>query len=94
MSIVTVLDITFIADKAQEALGLFDDILVATRAFEGCEGVDVLVQQDDKTRVLVIERWASIEADTAYRAWRASEGPSPLAAYIAAAPTVRFFDPR
>jgi quinol monooxygenase YgiN len=93
MSVVAFLDVRFTPDTAAEALGVLDDVLVATRAFEGCLGVEVLVQADDPARVVVVERWASMEADTAYRAWRQSEGPGALAPYVAGL-AVTHFAPR
>ena len=93
MSVVAFLDVRLKPATAAEALGVLDGVLVATRAFEGCLGVEVLVQADDPTRVVVVERWASMEADTAYRAWRQSEGPGALAPYVTGL-TVTHFDPR
>lgn len=93
MPVVAFLDVRFTAETATEALAVLDDVLVATRAFDGCLGVEVLVQADDPAHVVVVERWASMEADTAYRAWRRSEGPGALAPYVTGL-TVTHFDPR
>ncbi|MGD9957205.1 MAG: putative quinol monooxygenase [Candidatus Nanopelagicales bacterium] len=82
MSILAILDLTLAAETAAAALPVLDDVLVATREFAGSEGVEVLVQSDDPTHVLVLERWASREADTAYRAWRAEQGDSPLTPFV------------
>ncbi len=48
--------------------------LLATRAFDGCLGVDVIQDSDDPARLIAVERWASLEHDRAYRAWRQGEG--------------------
>jgi heme-degrading monooxygenase HmoA len=47
---------------------------VATRAFDGCLGVEVFEDHDDRSRVVVVEHWASLAHDRAYRAWREGEG--------------------
>lgn len=93
MSILAILDLTLRAETAAEALDVLDDVLVATRAFAGNEGVEVVVQSDAPTRVLVLERWASREADTAYRVWRSEQGDSALTPFVLGL-AVTHFDPR
>ncbi|MFC6237004.1 putative quinol monooxygenase [Longivirga aurantiaca] len=93
MSILAILDLTLRPESTSEALAVLDDVLVATRGFTGNLGVEVIVQTDDPAHVLVLERWESMEADTAYRAWRASEGRSALAPYVLGL-SVTHFDPR
>ncbi len=66
-------------------------ILKDTRAFEGCLGVDVLIDNADPTHIVVVERWASEERDAAYRAWRAGDGQSNLASLIASPPVLTKF---
>jgi quinol monooxygenase YgiN len=66
-------------------------ILSATRAFEGCLGVDVLIDTADPTHIVVVERWASEERDAAYRAWRAGDGKTNLASLVASAPVLTKF---
>ena len=82
MTVLAILDVRLRPETASEALDVLDDVLVATRAFAGCLGVEVVVQADDPEHVLVLERWESLEADAEYRAWRASEGRSALAPYV------------
>jgi Antibiotic biosynthesis monooxygenase len=52
---------------------LVESVLVATRAFPGCLGVDVLVDTEDEAHLPLIEKWESIEHDQAYRDWRATD---------------------
>jgi quinol monooxygenase YgiN len=59
-------------------------ILADTRAFEGCLGVEVLIDTADPTHIVAVERWASEEDDAAYRAWRAGDGQTNLASFLAA----------
>jgi quinol monooxygenase YgiN len=85
MAITAILELKLKADALDSAKEVVSKILSDTRAFEGCLGVDVLVDSTDETRWLCIERWASPEADAAYRAWRATpegaaQGLGPLLA--------------
>ncbi len=66
-------------------------ILTDTRAFEGCLGVDVLIDTADPTHIVAVERWASEERDAAYRAWRAGDGKTNLASFLAAPPALTKF---
>ena len=64
------------------------DILSDTRAFDGCLGVEVLVDSQNPAHVLVEEQWASLGHDAAYRAWRAGDGASGLDELLAAPPVL------
>ncbi|MCW2541275.1 MAG: hypothetical protein JWN95_3000 [Frankiales bacterium] len=84
-------------DSTQQVLDLLRETLVATRAFKGCLGVDVIVDEKDPAHIVLLEKWESFADDDAYRAWRASEAaaatePSPLGALLTAAPTLERFD--
>ena len=93
MAITSLLDLHLKPEVVGDAPDIIDDVLVATRGFDGNLGVEVVTDVDDPTHVLLIEHWASLEADDAYRAFRAGEGPSPLGPLLAGPPTLtRFSD--
>ncbi|WP_432520034.1 putative quinol monooxygenase [Kineococcus sp. SYSU DK006] len=95
MSITSVLELTLKPEAVADAPAIITQTLQATRAFEGCLGVDVLVDTDDETRVVLLERWESLEHDDAYRAWRATpEGASQLGTLVAAPPKLTRYAPR
>jgi quinol monooxygenase YgiN len=92
MAITSVLDLQLKADSLETAHEVIRATLTATRAFPGCQGVTVLVDSEDPAHVVLYEAWDSIEADRAYRAWRAtSEGASALGSILAAAPKLTLF---
>jgi quinol monooxygenase YgiN len=66
-------------------------ILSDTRAFEGCLEVEVLIDADDPTHIVAVEKWASEQHDAAYRAWRAGDGKTNLAAYLVSPPVLTKF---
>lgn len=93
MTVTAILELQFRPEKLDEAREILARALPQTRAFEGSEGVDVLVDRADETRWLVYERWASMEHDAAYRAHRAGEGRIVgLPETLAVSPTLRWFD--
>lgn len=92
MPITALLELQVKPQDAPTAPALIDNVLIATRAFTGCLGVDVVVDVEDPAHFMVIERWESLDADAAYRAWRATPaGASDLGSILAAAPTLTRF---
>jgi quinol monooxygenase YgiN len=92
MTVVAHLDVRLQPDSLDKAHQVLREILAQTRAFDGCLGVDVLIDKDDPAHVVAHERWASIEHDAAYRAWRATEaGANDLGTVLAAVPTLTIF---
>jgi quinol monooxygenase YgiN len=92
MAITAILDLQLKADSLATANEVIRDTLTATRAFDGCLGVTVLVDSADPAHVVLYETWESIEHDGAYRAWRATpEGASALGSILAAAPKLSLF---
>jgi quinol monooxygenase YgiN len=88
MSVTAFLELRLKPDVLDAAFAKVREVLADTRQFPGCEGVDVLVDRDDRTHVVVHERWESAEADAAYRAWRAGAGASDLGSVLTAAPVL------
>ncbi len=87
MTVHALLELTLRPEAVADAPGVLHEVLAATRAFAGNEGVEVLDDVDDPTHVLVLERWESLAHDDAYRAWRATpDGASQLGGLLAAPP--------
>jgi len=79
MAITSVLDIQLRPDAPADAETRISAILSQTRARPGFLSADVVRDLDDPRHLVVIEVWESLEADEAYRAWRATpEGESEL----------------
>ena len=80
MATTALLDLHVRRDRAGDAPAAIEAILRDTRAFEGCLGVEVLVDVEDAAHLTIVEHWESLEHDAAYRAWRSTpEGASGLA---------------
>jgi quinol monooxygenase YgiN len=93
MSIVVLLDFRVKPEALEESLQLFKKILPDTRAYLGCEGVDVYNNADDPTNIIFYERWKSKELYQKYLAWRTETGfMESFGAKLAGAPTIRYFD--
>ena len=58
---------------ADDMANVFKEALVATRAFEGCNDIDVYYEEKTNTFTL-IEDWASLENYETYLQWRIDTG--------------------
>jgi quinol monooxygenase YgiN len=95
MSIVVLLDFKVKPDGVEDSIQLFKKILPDTRAYPGCEGVDVYNNADDPTNIILYERWQSKEHYQKYLAWRTQTGfMDTFGAKLAGAPTIRYFNRR
>jgi quinol monooxygenase YgiN len=74
MVVIAILECHFKPEQVDAGIDWLRRNLVATRAFDGCLGVEVFKDRDDPSRVVAVEHWASLEHDRAYRAWRDGEG--------------------
>jgi len=87
MRITAIFEIRVKPGALDAAAALVESAVEQTRAFGGCESVDVLQARDEPERLIVIEQWASAAADAAYRRWRAADGAiTGLPALLAAPP--------
>lgn len=65
--------------------------MTEARGFEGCLGVEALVDLKDPSKVTLITRWESQEANNTYLAWRQGDGAAGATrfrALLAGVPTV------
>jgi quinol monooxygenase YgiN len=93
MAITSVLDIRLRPDAPADAEARISAILSDTRARQGCLSVDVVRDLDDPRHLVVIEVWESLEADNAYRAWRATpEGANELRELAAGRPVLTRYE--
>ncbi|MFJ6095371.1 putative quinol monooxygenase [Williamsia muralis] len=87
MSLTALLEVTFKPEALSDAKELMTKVLADTRAFDGCESVDVLVDSADPNHWMIVERWESEKHDAAYREFRAGPGAiSELGPLLAGAP--------
>jgi quinol monooxygenase YgiN len=78
MSITSLLELQLKPDAVDAALPILHEILGQTRGFDGCHSVTVIQDTTDPTRFIAVERWESLDHDTAYRRWRDGDGAAAL----------------
>ncbi len=94
MTITSLLDIRLRPDAPADVEARVSSILAQTRARPGFLSADVVRDVDDPRHLVVVEVWESLEADDAYRAWRATpEGASELGELTTDRPALTRFEP-
>ena len=93
MSVTILLDLKAAPGSIDDLKQIFVEVLPDTRAYEGCEGLDVLLNQDDGDNLILVERWQSRPHYEKYFAWRQETGLlDRLGPLLGAPPSVRFLD--
>ena len=89
MTVTVTLELRFKPDEVAAGRELMGRVLQDTRAFDGNLRTDVLFDEDDEAHWLIYELWETVEADEAYRAFRAGEGKITQLPPLLAAPPVK-----
>jgi len=93
MSVTVLLEVQSKLEKLAELKSTFKNTLPDTRAYEGCQGVEVIENQDDSCNLILIQRWDSRQHYEKYLGWRTKTGAvKALGAMLAQPPSVRYFD--
>jgi quinol monooxygenase YgiN len=82
-------------EKVEAARARYAELLPVTRAYDGCEGVTLHLDQDAPGKLLLLERWASRAQYEAYVAWRMTRQDEVAAGKklgTGEPPSVRIFD--
>lgn len=75
--------------RLDDAPTVIDETLVATRAWPGCESLEVIIDDADPAHLIVVERWATTADHTAYAAWRQTPEGRHRLGELLAAPSVK-----
>ena len=74
MSVTVTLAFSVKPERADEFKSLFKELLPDTRAYDGCQNVDVYQDQDNPGLIYLVEDWDSKEHQQKYQAWRYDSG--------------------
>lgn len=93
MSTTFILELSLRPEGVDDALKLFGDILGDTRAFDGCEGVEIFQDADDPTTLVLVEKWVSRDHHARYTDWRRERGDMKAIAGHIVGTAKRFLQP-
>ena len=69
------------------------EILPSSRTYEGCKGMDVYFNTENKNNMVVVERWESRQHHEKYLGWRTETGVmGKLGGMLAGPPSIRYFE--
>ena len=74
MSVCVVIDMHVKPEMIEQMKAGLLDALPHTGAYDGCQGVDLVVSADDPNNLIIIDKWESRAHYEKYMAWRAESG--------------------
>ena len=93
MSVVVLLEIKVKPEAVNEVKAFLKQVLPDTRAYAGCQGIDIYGNADDAGNMVFYERWDSRAHYQKYLAWRTETGVlDQLGAKLTAPPKIRYYE--
>jgi quinol monooxygenase YgiN len=93
MSVVVLLEIQVKPGAVNEVKAMLKEVLPDTRAYAGCQGIDIYGNLDDTGNLVFYERWASRDHYQKYLAWRTETGAvEKLSAKLTGPPNIRYYE--
>ena len=74
MSTILIVDAQLKPESVDSAVAFFAEIAPDTRAFEGCEALDICIDSEDSGSLVLIEKWESMDHYHRYHKWREETG--------------------
>ena len=93
MSVIVLLEAHVKPEAIDELKSSLKVLLPETRAYDGCQGIDIYGNTEDEGNLVFYERWDSREHYEKYLAWRTETGVmDQLGAMLTAPPSIRYFE--
>ncbi len=93
MSVVVFLEMQIKPEAVNDVKAFLKDNLADTRAYAGCQGLDVYDNLDETGNLVIYERWDSRAQYEKYLAWRTETGAMDrVGAMLKAPPSIRYFE--
>ena len=93
MSVVVLLEMQVKPGAVNEVKAFLKENLPDTRAYAGCQGLDIYGNLEDSGNLVFYERWDSREHYQKYLAWRTETGAvEKLSAKLTGPPNIRYYE--
>jgi quinol monooxygenase YgiN len=93
MDVTILLEVQVKPEKVGALKATLKEMLVDTRAFDGCIGVQAIQDLENPGNIVLVQKWKSRGHYEKYNAWRAKTGAASAAAEkLAATFGLRYFD--
>jgi quinol monooxygenase YgiN len=93
MSVMVLLEAPVKAEEISDMKSLLAKMLPETRAYDGCQGIDVFFNTEDEANMVMVEHWDSRQHHEKYLGWRTETGAMDrLGGMLAGPPNIRYFE--
>ena len=93
MSVMIIFETRIKSKEISNMKSYLDEILPDTRAYDGCQSLDVYFNTDDTGNMVMVEFWDSRAHYEKYLNWRTETGVmDKVGAMLAEPPSIRYFD--
>jgi quinol monooxygenase YgiN len=93
MSVLVLLEAQVKSEDISDMKSYLAEILPDTRAYDGCQGIDVYFDTEDTGNMVLVEHWDSRAHYEKYLAWRTETGVlDKVVAMLAGPPSIRYFE--
>jgi quinol monooxygenase YgiN len=93
MTVMVLLEAPIKAEEISNMKSYLAELFPETRAYDGCQGIDVYFSPDKEGDMVMIERWDSRQHHEKYLHWRTETGVmAKLGAMFAGPPNIRYFE--
>ena len=93
MSVIVLLEMQVKPDAVDEMKSSLKKMLPDSRAFDGCQSIDIDGNTEDAGKLIFYERWESRKHHESYMAWRREAGAMDQTATMwVGTPSLRYFE--
>ncbi len=93
MSVLVLFELQVKPENITDIKSYMAEILPDTRAYDGCQRIDVYLDTEDTGTMAVVEHWDSRAHHEKYRAWRDGTGfLDRIGAMLAGPPSLRYLE--
>ncbi len=93
MSVLVLLEAKVKPEDISNMKSYMAEILPDTRAYDGCQGIDVYFNTEDTSSMLGVEHWNSRAHYEKYIAWRTETGVmDKIGTMLTGPPSIRYFE--
>ena len=93
MSVMVLLEAPVKSEEVSNMKSCLAEILPDSRAYEGCQALDVYFNTEDEGKRVLVERWDSRPHHEKYLGWRTETGVmDKIGGMLAGPPSIRYFE--
>lgn len=93
MSVLVLLEAPVKPENVSNIKSYLAELLPDSRAYEGCQAMDVYFNTEDESNMVMVERWDSRQHHEKYLGWRTETGVmDKIGGMLAGPPNIRYFE--